>query len=70
MPIWRSPTSNSVLFRIDHDAVVPEASDEELGVPRWLIERIKRRRERLEALRERREREEERLERLRVEQAR
>ncbi|WP_241491792.1 hypothetical protein [Sphingomonas endophytica] len=70
VPIWRSPTSQSVLFRIDHDAVVPEASDEELGVPRWLIERIKRRRERLEALRERREREEERLERLRVEQAR
>ena len=47
-----------------------DASDEELGVPKWLIERMQRRRERLERLRERQEREQERLERLRVEQER
>ncbi|WP_246616839.1 hypothetical protein [Sphingomonas yunnanensis] len=70
VPVWRSPSSNSVLFRVDHDAPAIEATDEELGVPKWLIERMQRRRERLERLRERQEREQERLERLRVEQER
>ncbi|MGK6322559.1 hypothetical protein ACMGDM_05685 [Sphingomonas sp. DT-51] len=70
VPVWRSRASNSVLFRVDHDAPAIEASDEELGVPKWLIERMQRRRERLERLRERQEREQERLERLRIEQER
>ena len=70
VPIWRSSHSNSMLFRIDHAAPAIDASDEQLGVPKWLIERIQRRRDRLERLRERQEREQLRLERLREEQAR
>lgn len=62
VPIWRADGSDSVLFRVDHDVPAPTATDEELGVPKWLIEAMKRRRER----QERRER----LEQVRAEQNR
>jgi hypothetical protein len=47
VPIWRSPTSASVLFRIDHAVPAPVASDEELGIPHYVVEFVRRRRERL-----------------------
>jgi hypothetical protein len=49
-PIWRSATGDSMLFRIDHSVDAPEATDEELGIPRWLIEAIARRRARMERI--------------------
>ncbi|MEH3100368.1 hypothetical protein [Sphingomonas adhaesiva] len=70
-PIWRAPGGTSVLFEIDHSVPAPEATDEELGVPRWLILAMERRRARLEraekAKMERADRRE-RLQRLREEQ--
>lgn len=72
VPIWRAPGATSVLFRIDHSVPAPQASDEELGVPKWLILRMQRRRARLERamaqIREERAERRERLERLREEQ--
>ncbi|WP_375270999.1 hypothetical protein [Sphingomonas sp.] len=47
IPVWRSPTSASVLFRIDHSVPAPEASDEELGIPHYIVEFMRRRREQL-----------------------
>ncbi|NTS63803.1 hypothetical protein HRV97_01340 [Sphingomonas sp. HHU CXW] len=47
VPVWRSPTSASVLFRIDHSVPAPVASDEELGIPHYVVEFMRRRRERL-----------------------
>ncbi|WP_019516733.1 hypothetical protein [Sphingomonas sp. Mn802worker] len=47
VPVWRSPTSSSVLFRIDHSVPAPEATDEELGIPHYIVEFMRRRRERL-----------------------
>ena len=44
--IWRSPVSTSALFRVDHRVPAPELSDEELGIPKWLVEAMKRYRER------------------------
>ena len=44
VPIWRSPDSDSVLFRVDHRVPAPDASDEELGIPHWLAERMRLRR--------------------------
>jgi hypothetical protein len=46
-PIWRSPQSNSMLLRIDHSVPLPEASDEDLGIPKYLVEFMRRRREAL-----------------------
>ncbi|WP_294189937.1 hypothetical protein [uncultured Sphingomonas sp.] len=47
VPVWKSPTSSSVLFRIDHAVPAPQATDEELGIPHYIVEFMRRRRERL-----------------------
>ena len=49
VPVWRSSTSNSVLYRVDHAVAAPEATDEELGIPHWLAELVRRRRAEVEA---------------------
>ena len=45
VPVWRG-AAGSALYRVDHGVAPPEATDEELGVPRWLVEAMRRARER------------------------
>jgi len=42
VPVWRSPTSSSVLYRVDHSKPAPRISDEDL-IPRWMLELRERR---------------------------
>ena len=46
-PVWRAPDSNSVLYRVDRSIPPVEATDEELGIPAYIVEFIRRRREAL-----------------------
>lgn len=55
VPVWRSRFSNSALFRVDHRVPAPQFSDEQLGVPRWLIRAMQRRRALIERMEHRKE---------------
>ena len=45
--VWRSPASNSLLLKVDRSIAPPEATDEELGIPKPIVEYLRRRREAL-----------------------
>jgi hypothetical protein len=56
IPVWQSPydmpgRARSAVYRIDHAVRPPAATDEELGLPHWLVEAMARRRALLEARR-------------------
>lgn len=45
--VWQSPASNSALYRVDRSIAPPVATDEELGIPKYIVDFMRRRREAL-----------------------